>query len=73
MDSVVGQVAAVRAAPLFLRDLEAGKDGGGLPVLGGVADPPLEGAVVGRRDHPLVAFDVEDGLRLQPRHVASVP
>ena len=61
-----------RRPPARARDLEAREDRGGLPVLGGVADPPLERAVVGRRHDPLVARDVEQGLGLQARHVAPV-
>mmetsp|Transcript_10126 Transcript_10126/g.25928 ORF Transcript_10126/g.25928 Transcript_10126/m.25928 type:complete len:273 (+) Transcript_10126:94-912(+) len=64
---VVQPTAAVR-----LGNLEAGKHGSKLSVAGSVANPPLDGALVGRVDDPLVGGDVQDGLRLQAGHVAAV-
>ncbi|KFM28972.1 hypothetical protein F751_6491 [Auxenochlorella protothecoides] len=66
--AVVVQLAAAGGR----RDLEAREDRGGQTVLRRVPDPPLERAVVGGMDDPLVGLDVQHCLGLQRRHVRAV-
>jgi hypothetical protein len=71
-DERVDAVVDERARALGARELQAREDGRGAPVLGRVADPPLDRAVVGRGHDPLVGREVEDRLGLERRDVGAV-